>query len=185
VNLETTGQGRVRFNPNLYNCGKVCLSLLGTWRGQQGENWNPDSSTLLQVLISIQSLILVPEPWFNEPGYEAEMGTERGDHNSMVYNQKIEVNTVRYAMLGQLRHPSPGFESVIRSHFYYNRAAILAQTQAWVAAAKKTAASGVEDGDTRHLHTQTPGADASEFEKLVADLKVEINKLKPPFVTDD
>jgi hypothetical protein len=29
VNLQTTGKGTVRFNPNLYNCGKVCLSLLG------------------------------------------------------------------------------------------------------------------------------------------------------------
>ena len=29
VNLQTTGAGQVRFNPNLYNCGKVCLSLLG------------------------------------------------------------------------------------------------------------------------------------------------------------
>ncbi len=32
--LATTGNGKIRFNPNLYNCGKVCLSLLGTWRGQ-------------------------------------------------------------------------------------------------------------------------------------------------------
>ena len=23
----------VRFNPNYYNCGKVCLSMLGTWSG--------------------------------------------------------------------------------------------------------------------------------------------------------
>ena len=29
VLLVTTGGGSVRFNPNLYNCGKVCLSLLG------------------------------------------------------------------------------------------------------------------------------------------------------------
>jgi len=29
VLLVTTGGGTVRFNPNLYNCGKVCLSLLG------------------------------------------------------------------------------------------------------------------------------------------------------------
>lgn len=30
VNLQTTGGGLVRFNPNLYNCGNVCLSLLGS-----------------------------------------------------------------------------------------------------------------------------------------------------------
>lgn len=41
----TTGGGRVRFNPNLYNCGKVCLSLLGTWAGP---GWDPAASTLIQ-----------------------------------------------------------------------------------------------------------------------------------------
>ena len=34
VQFLTTGGGRIRFNPNLYNCGKVCLSLLGTWAGK-------------------------------------------------------------------------------------------------------------------------------------------------------
>lgn len=34
MHLRTTGGGTVRFNPNLYNCGKVCLSLLGTWPGR-------------------------------------------------------------------------------------------------------------------------------------------------------
>ena len=48
VNFRTTGGGSVRFNPNLYNCGKVCLSLLGTWEGAQGEQWN-ETSTVLQV----------------------------------------------------------------------------------------------------------------------------------------
>ena len=50
VLFKTTGGGVVRFNPNLYNCGKVCLSLLGTWEGAQGEQWN-ETSTVLQVRI--------------------------------------------------------------------------------------------------------------------------------------
>jgi ubiquitin-protein ligase len=49
VNLSTTGSGQVRFNPNLYSCGKVCLSLLGTWRGVASENWDAKISTLLQL----------------------------------------------------------------------------------------------------------------------------------------
>lgn len=49
------------------HAGKVCLSLLGTWAGP---GWQPGKSTLLQVLVSIQSLIMVPDPYFNEPGYE-------------------------------------------------------------------------------------------------------------------
>jgi ubiquitin-protein ligase len=47
MNLMTTGNGQIRFNPNLYACGKVCLSLLGTWRGNATENWDPKISTLL------------------------------------------------------------------------------------------------------------------------------------------
>ena len=57
----------VRLHPNLYTDGKVCLSLLGTWGGKGSEMWTSDS-TLLQLLVSIQGLILVPFPYFNEAG---------------------------------------------------------------------------------------------------------------------
>ena len=64
-----------RFNPNLYSNGKVCLSLLGTWRGQSTENWDPKISTLLQVLISIQSIIMSDLVYYNKPSCENEMAT--------------------------------------------------------------------------------------------------------------
>ena len=57
---------------------QVCLSLLGTWGGAKGEEWNPEISTINQVLVSIQSLILVPEPYYNEPGFEKNYGTPCG-----------------------------------------------------------------------------------------------------------
>lgn len=62
-----------RLNPNLYEDGKVCVSLLGTWSGRGSEMWGPES-TLLQVIVSIQGLILVSEPYFNEAGYEKQKG---------------------------------------------------------------------------------------------------------------
>lgn len=62
-----------RLNPNLYEDGKVCVSLLGTWSGRGSEVWCRDS-TLLQVIVSIQGLILVDEPYYNEAGYEKQRG---------------------------------------------------------------------------------------------------------------
>ncbi|KAK3326102.1 hypothetical protein B0H66DRAFT_146950 [Apodospora peruviana] len=59
MQFRTTGGGAVTFNPNLYNNGKVCLSLLGTW---QGPSWEPNMSTILQVLISIQGMSLAQGP---------------------------------------------------------------------------------------------------------------------------
>jgi len=49
----------------------VCLSLLGTWSGKGNENWSSQSN-LLQVLVSLQGLVLVSQPYFNEAGFAAK-----------------------------------------------------------------------------------------------------------------
>ena len=55
-----------RVNPNLYEDGKVCLSLLGTWPADgRNEGWST-RSTILQVLVSILGLILVKEPYYSK-----------------------------------------------------------------------------------------------------------------------
>ncbi|KAF9455069.1 hypothetical protein P691DRAFT_691418 [Macrolepiota fuliginosa MF-IS2] len=85
----TNGNGRV--NPNLYEEGKVCLSILGTWAGDRNETWSAARSSLLQALVSIQGLVLVKEPWFCEPAYEKLRGTEEGTVNSRLYSEKAYV----------------------------------------------------------------------------------------------
>jgi len=121
VHFRTTGGGTVRFNPNLYKDGKVCLSLLGTWEGAQGEQWNQHTSTILQVLISIQSLILCPEPYYNEPGYERQYGTEVGQNECANYNEGVLKNNLKFAISDAIRCPPVGFEDVVSVHFYLKR----------------------------------------------------------------
>ena len=132
VLINTTDNGRVRFNPNLYANGKVCLSLLGTWSGAQGESWIPKLSTFFQVIISIQSLILVDEPYFNEPGYEREIGTKCGIINSQEYNDTIRYETVRVAMLGMLKKPIPAYKKFIEEYFKFKKTEIITTVQKWV-----------------------------------------------------
>lgn len=100
MNLMTTGSGQIRFNPNLYACGKVCLSLLGTWRGSATENWDPKLSTILQVLLSTQAIIMSQEVYFNEPGFENEAGTPDGEKRNEGYMNIVRYGNVKYAMLG-------------------------------------------------------------------------------------
>ncbi|KAK5722687.1 hypothetical protein LTR15_005919 [Elasticomyces elasticus] len=92
MTFRTTGGGVARVNPNLYNCGKICLSLLGTWAG---EPWRPGKSTLLQVLVSIQAMIFCDEPHCNEPSFERDRGSEQ----SKAYNRAVHAMTVKHAML--------------------------------------------------------------------------------------
>jgi len=80
---------------------------------------------ILQVLVSIQSLILVPEPYFNEPGYEILLGTAKGKRCSQSYNEDVLLHTVVHAMVSQLKKPSSGFEDVIRTHFWIKKKRIL------------------------------------------------------------
>lgn len=58
-----TNDGYTRFNPNLYKNGKVCVSLLNTWRGEQWTSCN----TIRSVLMTLCS-ILNDKPLINEPG---------------------------------------------------------------------------------------------------------------------
>jgi hypothetical protein len=107
-------------------------------RWTQGPGWVSGQSTLLQVLISIQSLILVPDPWFNEPAYDALRGTPQGDANSKAYNKQIRSSTVSAAIESHLSailagtNPYVEFESVMIKHFLEKRSMIQKELWAWV-----------------------------------------------------
>lgn len=62
--------------------------------------------------MSVQSLILVAEPYFNEPGYERSRGTPSGTQSSREYDGNIRQASVKWAMLEQMRNPSPCFKEV-------------------------------------------------------------------------
>lgn len=96
--------GGLRLNPNLYACGKVCLSLLNTWSGSKNEKWCPRKSTMLQVLVSIQGLVLNAKPYFNEPGYEKSAGKPGGERKSLAYNENTFLLSCK-TMLYTLRRP--------------------------------------------------------------------------------
>jgi len=98
VKLLTTGDNTVRFNPNFYRNGKVCLSILGTW---SGPSWSPALS-LSSLLISIQSM-MTDKPYHNEPGFE----TERCGGEVRRYNLIIQHETLRVAVLGNLSRWAP------------------------------------------------------------------------------
>ena len=70
----------------------------------------------MQVLVSIQSLILVPEPYYNEPGLEAEKGTAEGEHASKLYNESARVLTLQI-VLHSLSDPALASQPVVQQHY--------------------------------------------------------------------
>ncbi|CAH1415831.1 unnamed protein product [Lactuca virosa] len=84
--------GGLRVNPNLYESGRVCLSLLNTWTGTGSETWNPNESTILQV------------------------GSAEGEKNSCSYNENAILMSYK-SMLYILRNPPKHFEALVEEHF--------------------------------------------------------------------
>jgi len=119
VTYHTNGDG-IRFNPNLYKCGKVCISLLNTWRGEQ---WT-SCQTISSVLLTLCTL-LCKDPLLNEPG----INNAHKDFAS--YSRIIEYKNIEIAYLHMInkdeRSFSPKFDvfyGYMKEYFYKNAEAI-------------------------------------------------------------
>jgi len=114
-------------NPNLYTDGSICLSLLNTW---QGERWDPSRSTLLQLLVSIQALVLNEYPLFNEPLYRI-FNRSFHEAKSLTYNEDVFVKTCHTAYL-IIRTPPKNFEEFVKEHFRERGHVLLAACKEYV-----------------------------------------------------
>ena len=82
-----TNGNNIRFNPNLYKCGKVCVSMLNTWRGDQWTSCQTISTTLLTLCT-----LLCKTPLLNEPGVSST-------HKDMAnYTTIIEYSNISVAV---------------------------------------------------------------------------------------
>ena len=101
VKYYTQGDN-TRFNPNLYTCGKVCLSLINTW---DGPKWT-SCQTIRSVLISLRGLVLgVKYPLQNEPGYETAK-----DLRAQAFNDVVQYQNYHIAVVKMINDTPKGFE---------------------------------------------------------------------------
>jgi ubiquitin-protein ligase len=187
VTFMTTGGGRVRFNPNLYVDGKVCISLLGvTTASDESQRWNPELSSLAQLMISIQSQILgVKEPYFNEGnGVPLRMkDTDIGRKGSAKYNNTVRLETLRCAMVNHLNCPPKGFEDISVRHFALCRKRIVVQARRWMLEARGTSLYGRYERAYGELVVLL-GAQNTKFEclePLAEDINA-LESLEPAFI---
>lgn len=114
--IYCTNAEKIRFNPNLYVNGKVCLSLLNTWKGEQWTSCQTISSILLTICT-----ILIKNPLLNEPGINDH------HHDFEKYNKIIQYKNIDIAIL-QILQKKIGvfldqfkvFDSEIKDNFKKN-----------------------------------------------------------------
>lgn len=85
ITYKTNGEN-IRFNPNLYTNGKVCISILNTWHG---DPWS-SCQTIKSILLTLCT-VLNSTPLLNEPGVRKEQKDEIEKYNSIIYYSNISI----------------------------------------------------------------------------------------------
>jgi hypothetical protein len=101
-------------------------------------------------------MVFVPDPYFNEPGYERHAATAAGKAQAAQYNAEVRLGTVTHALLAQLRHPDPVFDEALRLHYSHQRQRLTDQLQHWLR-------------DTKHRKT--------ELQQVVSQAQQELGRL--------
>ena len=103
----------MRFNPNLYTNGKVCISILNTWRGEQ---WT-SCQTISTILLNLCTL-LCNNPLMNEPGIHIK------HPDVLKYNKVIEFKNIDIAIIQMMRQTNgvfpiefEGFYPIMKEYF--------------------------------------------------------------------
>ena len=116
-----TNDGVVRFNPNLYTNGKVCVSILNTWRGEQ---WS-SCQTITTILLTLCTLF-IKNPIVNEPGLTIS------NPDCEPYNSIIRYSNINVAICDMIQQKNiflqefKVFYPYMKEHFLKNYDSILA-----------------------------------------------------------
>lgn len=159
-----TNNHKIRFNPNLYRNGKVCISILNTWHGPQWTSCQTLSSVLLSLITLLHNKALTNEPGIKE--------THRDFKN---YNRIIEYSNYNIAFNEILSKKICAnyydmFSDYIKEYIENNKEIILNDISKFI---KKN-----NEFNDRIIRTGIYGLVCKmEFKKLSESLNEEINKL--------
>jgi len=111
-----TNANNVRFHPNLYSDGKVCISILNTWKGEQWSSCQNISSILLSLFTLFKKNPLLLEP-----------GVKKTNVDVNTYNKIIEYANIDIAFCDILNKKTGVylpffnlFETIMRENFIKN-----------------------------------------------------------------
>jgi len=142
LTFMTDDRERTRFNPNLYVNGRVCLSILNTWKG---ERWT-SCQTIRSILMSL-IMVLNDKPLTNEPGYEMSSHANLiNTYTKVIAYKNVESAICKMVTREILPQEFISFHSIMKKHFLENF-------------------ERIRENVTKHLET-LPGKTRYEFDEI-------------------
>ena len=113
-----TNNGRTRMHPNLYRNGKVCLSLLNTWKGDRWTACNTLSSILLHL-----ATLFTDKPFLHEPGV-TESHYEFDSYTNIIRYQNFQTGVLGI-LTNSVNRTIRQFDDVVKENYKKNCIAII------------------------------------------------------------
>jgi hypothetical protein len=145
-----TNDGKTRFHPNLYQDGKVCLSILGTW---SGPGWQSTMSFSM-ILLSLKAL-LDSNPLAHEPGYDRRT---LHDEYALHYSQYVQHQSIAIT-IQQLKEGTM-FDADLKEHIPVLKSRL-----------RSTLLEKVRYADVRYPHLPYSMSGVTKWKRLLADIE--------------
>ena len=165
-----TNDGLTRYNPNLYKCGKVCVSILNTW---SGDKWS-SCQTINSILLTLCSLL-------NESPLENEPGQSKTSKDFVPYQKSIEFSNINFAICDiinlskhKIPYPFQVFYSFMKENFVKNYDKLLEFVE------KKTENIYIYDV---HLYMMSTKVDYISLKQKLIDTNIAVQTQK--IITDE
>ncbi|MBI96716.1 hypothetical protein CL656_06195 [bacterium] len=155
-----TQDGLTRFHPNLYKNGKVCLSLLNTWKG---ESWS-SCQTLSTVLLTLVTLF-TNEPFLNEPGVQKTY-KDYNDYHNIIYYKNIDHSIASYIDSNNILDEFKVFYPIIIEKFKEKQSDIIQRCI-------KKSEENVKKMNTVNIYNMFTNIDYKNLIKKISEIKIE------------
>ena len=156
-----TNNGYTRFHPNLYRNGKVCLSILNTWRGEQWTSCQTIRSVLLTLVTRFHN-----KPLLNEPGV-TEKYKDFKKYNKIIcyenYNTAILSLLKKKIVIPEFKL----FEKEILINYNKNKDIILEEISKKKETEKKSIAIGIYNNMTSFIDYNTLYKNIEKFNNTI------------------
>tara|TARA_A100001015_G_scaffold255204_1_gene296503 strand:+ start:4008 stop:4748 length:741 start_codon:yes stop_codon:yes gene_type:complete len=113
-----TNDGTTRFHPNLYRNGKVCISILNTWKGEQWTSCQSIKTVLLTLVTLFHN-----KPLLNEPGFR-ETHRSFKPYNKIITYKNLEIavlRTLNTENIDKYMGPCKIFKSIYNEYIIKNK----------------------------------------------------------------
>ena len=91
VTMYNLLEDNIRYHPNMYRTGKVCISILNTWRGEKWTSCQSIRSVLLTMCMLLDDKPLLHEPGITEKHHDFEK------YNKIIEFKNLDVHCLQLA----------------------------------------------------------------------------------------